>query len=105
MTTYQITSSAGVEMGLYQGGSPQEALDALAREAGYCGREEAARVAGPFEGTVEVVIPVALDSGREIASLSDGDVQVLARQAWGACQGDDLRALRAEAKRRGIRCV
>lgn len=46
-----------------------------------------------------------LDSGREIATLTDDDLRVLARRAWDACQGDDLRALRAEAKRRGIACV
>jgi hypothetical protein len=35
MTTYQITSSAGVDMGTYEGETAADALDAMARDAGY----------------------------------------------------------------------
>lgn len=39
MSRYQITSSEGVDMGIYEGATPAEALDAMARDAGY--RDEA----------------------------------------------------------------
>jgi hypothetical protein len=55
MTTYQIISSAGVDMGTYKGATEAEALDAMARDAGYRDSAEAAEVAGPFDGTVEAV--------------------------------------------------
>jgi hypothetical protein len=55
MTTYQIISSAGVDMGTFEGETEAEALDALARDAGYRDHEEATEVAGPFDGTVEAV--------------------------------------------------
>ncbi len=51
--TYRIVSSAGVDMGTYTAATTEEALDAMARDAGYAGAAEAAEVAGPFEGTVE----------------------------------------------------
>jgi hypothetical protein len=55
MTTYRIISSAGVNMGTFEGATEAEALDAMARDAGYRDSAEAAEVAGPFEGTVEAV--------------------------------------------------
>jgi hypothetical protein len=55
MTTYQIISSAGVDMGTFEGETEAEALDAMARDAGYRDQAEAAEVAGPFDGTVEAV--------------------------------------------------
>lgn len=59
MSRYQITSSAGVDMGTYEADSPEGALDAMARDAGYLDRADAAEVAGPFTGTVIE----ALDAG------------------------------------------
>ncbi len=44
-----------------------------------------------------------LDGARNVLSLTDAQVQVRARRAWDSNQGDDLRKLRAEGKRRGIR--
>lgn len=35
MNSYRIESEAGVDMGIYQGETEQEALDAMARDAGY----------------------------------------------------------------------
>jgi hypothetical protein len=55
MTTYQIISSAGVDMGTFEGATEAEALDAMARDAGYRDQDEAAEVAGPFDGTVKEV--------------------------------------------------
>jgi hypothetical protein len=44
-----------------------------------------------------------LDGGAYMQDLSDGELVVRAQRAWNACQGDDLRKLRAEASRRGVR--
>lgn len=52
MKTFKIISSAGVDMGTYQGDSPAGALDAMARDAGYADQRDATAVAGPFEGVV-----------------------------------------------------
>lgn len=52
MTTFQIISSAGQDMGTYTAATPAEALDAMAQDAGYADAADAADVAGPFEGTV-----------------------------------------------------
>lgn len=60
MTSYQITSSAGVDMGIYEGETPADALDAMARDAGYKSQADAAAVAGPFTGTVVEVTSAAL---------------------------------------------
>jgi hypothetical protein len=52
---YRIISSAGVDLGTYSGASPEDVLDALARDAGYRDAEHATEVAGAFDGTVEEV--------------------------------------------------
>jgi hypothetical protein len=56
MSYFQIISSAGVDMGIYEGTSPDDALDAMARDAGYRDAADAAEVVGPFEGTVVEVV-------------------------------------------------
>ena len=54
--TFKIVSSAGVEMGTYEAATEREALDAMARDAGYASQADAeARGVAPFEGTVEEV--------------------------------------------------
>lgn len=53
--TFRIVSSAGVDMGTYTAETPAEALDSMAQDAGYADAADAADVAGPFDGTVEVV--------------------------------------------------
>lgn len=53
MPTYRITSSAGVDMGSYEAESPEDALELMARDAGYRSAEHAAEVAGRFDGTIE----------------------------------------------------
>lgn len=51
MTTYQITSSAGVDMGTWEAGSENEAVDLAAIDAGYDGAADAeARVPGWSRG-------------------------------------------------------
>jgi len=46
MSTYQITSSAGVDMGTYEATTREAALDAMAREAGYADHATACRESG-----------------------------------------------------------
>lgn len=55
MTTYQIISAQGADLGTYTAASEADALDAMARDAGYASEAEATEVAGPFEGTVVAV--------------------------------------------------
>jgi hypothetical protein len=53
MSYFQIISSAGVDMGIYEGASPNDALDAMARDAGYRDAADAAEVTGEwFDGAV-----------------------------------------------------
>lgn len=54
MTMWQITSSAGVDMGIYEAETAADALDAMARDAGYKSQADAAEQVGAFDGTVEV---------------------------------------------------
>jgi len=49
---WRIVSAAGQDLGVYLGETEGQALDALAREAGYQDQADAADVAGPFVGAV-----------------------------------------------------
>lgn len=72
--TYRITSLAGQDMGAYPGATPGEALDAMARDAGYADQAAAAAVAGPFDGEVKPeVIVCDYQTGHELrwATLDD----------------------------------
>lgn len=62
---WRITSSYGVELGLYPGRSIADALDVMARDAGYASQEAASSVAGPFTGHVTYI-------GRAYGTLFDG---------------------------------
>lgn len=55
MSLYRLISSAGLDMGVFEGETEAEALDAMARDAGYRDQAEASEVAGPWDGRV---IPV-----------------------------------------------
>ena len=58
MSSYKIVSAQGQEMGVYEGETKADALDAMARDAGYDSQAAAAEVAGPFDGTIaELVAP------------------------------------------------
>lgn len=52
MRTYLIVSSAGVDMGQYSGATPADALDAMARDAGYRDQADAAAQGMPFDGSL-----------------------------------------------------
>jgi len=52
---WRVTSSAGVDLGVWSGATPADALDAMARDAGYENQADATAIAGPFDGTVERV--------------------------------------------------
>ena len=82
MTTYRIISSAGQEMGTYEADSEIEALDEMARDAGYADQDEAAEAVGPFDGTVQDIgtiaqqlermgVADAMDRANELCPLSE----------------------------------
>ncbi len=50
--TWQIISSAGVDLGTFAGATAAEALDALARDAGYASRADVTEQIGAFDGFV-----------------------------------------------------
>ena len=52
MAQFRIISEQGFDFGVYEAGSADEALDAMARDAGYASAADAAATVGPFEGTV-----------------------------------------------------
>ena len=60
MTSYQIISSAGVEMGVSEAATAAEALEEMARDAGYESQADAAAQVGPFDGTVRELEPGTL---------------------------------------------
>jgi len=56
MASFQIVSSAGVVFGVYQGATAAEAIDAMARDAGYASEADTvARGIEPFDGVVREV--------------------------------------------------
>lgn len=80
MTTYQIISSAGIDLGTYEAADADAALDAMARDAGYRDAEHAAEVAGPFEGRVTEIPSVTDDQIRDLsteAGIADDQMQRL----------------------------
>ena len=55
MAHYRLTSTAGVDLGTYEGMTLSDALDAMARKAGYDSNAHAIESAGPFEGIAECI--------------------------------------------------
>lgn len=51
MTQWQITSSEGVDMGVYEGATAKDALDAMSRDAGYRDHASACEVTGENPGS------------------------------------------------------
>ena len=49
---WRIISDAGQDLGVYVGDSVADALDAMARDAGYASQETAMSAVGPFRGRV-----------------------------------------------------
>lgn len=46
MTSFKITSNAGIDLGTFEAETAEAALDAMARDAGYANAVEAARTLG-----------------------------------------------------------
>jgi hypothetical protein len=70
MTMWQVTSSAGVDMGVYEGETPADALDAMARDAGYKSQADATDSGiSPFEGTVAREMPAGWEPGHTVYAL------------------------------------
>tara|TARA_R110000824_G_scaffold69297_2_gene178604 strand:+ start:1013 stop:1237 length:225 start_codon:yes stop_codon:yes gene_type:complete len=57
---YQITSSAGIDLGIYDGANQAEALDKMAQAAGYESHAEAQAVA-PCDGLTVTDVRDAVD--------------------------------------------
>jgi len=55
MKKFRITSNLGVEMGIYEAENHLQALEKMAKDAGYSSALEAEAVAGHFNGTIEEV--------------------------------------------------
>lgn len=56
MSKYLITNThSGAELGVYEGNTEAEALDAMARDAGYSSYAECCAVAPTREGEIAVV--------------------------------------------------
>lgn len=65
MRKWKITSAAGVEMGVYEGETADEALDAMARGAGYESQADAVeRGVASFKGKVRCVEDRTEHTGR-----------------------------------------
>lgn len=70
MRSYRITSDAGIDLGTYPATSPTDALDAMARDAGYLDHASACQTASPWEGTVHEIADYLLGSG---PTMRDGE--------------------------------
>lgn len=57
VTTYNICNTlTGADLGNYEGATPEEALDAMARQTGYDNYAEACEVAPTYEGEIAVTV-------------------------------------------------
>jgi len=77
---WRITSTDGVELGTYSGSTPADALDAMARDAGYENEAACEEVCGKFQGHVAYVgrsepPPVDIADTDEMPAIREEDVQ------------------------------
>lgn len=70
---YKIVSSAGLDMGIFEAESPEAALDAMARDAGYKSHAEALETTGErcFDGSVTEVDTAGVD---RLRNTKDSDL-------------------------------
>lgn len=72
---YRIVSDVGQDMGVYEGRNPEEALDAMARDAGYESQADAeTRGIAPFRGTVERIYSEDLDTLTGLGKAGPGGI-------------------------------
>ena len=73
MGQYRIVSSAGVDMGVYQGGTEADAYEAMCRDAGYESSLDAAgQAGGGIDEMTIVLVPVP-----SYCTQNDGDMVTL----------------------------
>jgi len=100
---YRIVSSAGVELGTYEGETEREALDAMARDAGYASQADAeARGVAPFDGRI---LPTWCgECAAEGLDVSLGEIPAVDdEEAWGAWAAEHAAECPMIASRAGQR--
>lgn len=71
MSSYKITSGAGIELGTYVGATKKDALDAMARDAGYRDHADACDVTS--DDGADLVVKEMSDENYDDDDFDDGE--------------------------------